>query len=262
MIPWVIALSALMFFVVNFEADVKTATRGTAIIKEYRSIKFLKGRYLAEIYDAKGNYIRNNVIKSRDFKKPYSIDQEVTIGYLQDGVEIVDHLTSTVFNLCKLFVIGLISLILIGVLPFVDAVKSRYIGAIIMMLIGSVLITVTWFHYQQQEVFEAHSGNVSAKVIDYVVDTCEDSDDNEYTCYARKIKYEVEGNHYTYVEKVKRNWKKGNINDIVEFYYLTDNPAEGQLTSIKNAKYFSLIGIVFSSLLLFGGYKLLQANRE
>ena len=261
MIPWVIALSFLLYYTTNFEAEVNTAKRGTAVIKEYRSIKFLKGKYLAEIYDEQGNYIRNNIIKSRDFKKPYEIGQEVTIGYLQDGVEIIDHLTPAVFTLFKVFVAGFILLILLGVLP-IAAIKANYVGGIIMMLFGFLLCIVTWFHYQQQEVFEEHSGIVKAQVIDYIVDICEDSDDDEYTCYARKIKYEVDGNPYTYVENVKRSSKKGNINDILDFYYLIDNPKEGQLTSIKAAKYFSFIGIAIGSLLLFGGYRIFQSGGE
>ena len=50
------------------------------------------------------------------------------------------------------------------------------------------------------------------------------------------------------------------INDILDFYYLIDNPKEGQLTSIKAAKYFSLIGIAIGSLLLFGGYRIFQSG--
>jgi len=43
---------------------------------------------------------------------------------------------------------------------------------------------------------------------------------------------------------------------------LIDNPKEGQLTSIKAAKYFSLIGIAIGSLLLFGGYRIFQSGGE
>lgn len=245
----------------SYESSIANAAKGKAEIQEYRSLKFLSGKYQAKLYDNDGNFVRDNIIVSRDYKKAYDLNSEVTVAYRDGGIEIIDHLTPLYFSLGKVLIIFFILMFLSPFLPIPNLNKSR-LGAIPAIALGSILIMISTFHYQQQTVFEEHSGIVTAQVIGYHVDTCEDSDDDEYTCYARKLAYTIDDRPYTFIEKVRRSSKKGNIGDRVDFIYLKGNPSEGQLTSTKMIKSLSLLGYLLGSLCFYGGYRMFTKGSD
>ena len=191
-----------------------------------------------EFFTKNRNYIKTTVRQSpaNSISRPY-IGKKVQIRYLKDnpldakwhdGVGMYIILSFMLCFITPFFFAAICSIIGEGNPGYklmLTGVRLGFIG------LGIVFIFMGYYASKENQEYEAnHIGTEFQKstgtIIGFVTKTCEDSDDNEYTCYRYKVKYQtLEGTEFTsVVGRAKRKKDETKIGEPFDVMYRLQEP--------------------------------------
>lgn len=244
---------------------------------EITDLKYKAETVELEFFTKNRNYIKtiSKQSISNSLTRPY-IGKKVQIRYLK-----ANPLEAKLHDAAVLYII--FGLMLFFIAPFFFAGLCSIIGkgnpgyqlmftGLRLGFIGLGMVFIFMGYYASKENQEYHANHVGTEfqkstgtIIDFVTKTCEDSDDNEYTCYRYKVKYQtLEGTEFIcVVGSSKRKKDMNQIGKPFDIMYRLQEPEYAQAYHqldpnrpqiIKDWFPLIILGIIGFVLILVGVY--------
>ena len=248
------ALSSILPFFMFLEIQhenrkIKSHETTTAIIADVVELNKGNSTYLVV---KEGENQESILAQSKSSWNVYTYGERVTLSMQPNVIIVDDTLLST--DLGILIAVSSMPLAFLSLLLyFRDSIFVRFCGALLMIGITIVVVTLTHYSYEERKIFTTHSENVQGTLIDYTQKTCTKSVGNrnrqeKYQCYAMVIEYQPQNSSETLKFEGSTRYKNQDISlgSKIRVAYLSSNPKVARQYKRMIKSNFIYIGSILS----------------